>query len=251
MMIHSTTSLLAKNQSSNINSSTHRDDKTSSISLKMNDQVTTEQADISIKAKQLRKLDALKTAQANTDTAIAFLQSGDSAVASIQEIVYRIRVLALQSSNGPLTDNDRQLFQVEVSSLIHEMNRISEHAYSSGVKMLNGDFSRGSRTASLWFHIGPNMNDRTRAYVGTITSLSLNLATIDGSIIKLSTAGAANDGVGTVDAALHRIRKQRGDLHGYMNSLKEHGKFLEAEIKNLEIRMGDASGRDQGTYDPN
>jgi flagellin len=60
------------------------------------------------------------------------------------------------------------------------------------------------------------MDQRERAYIGTMTSAALKLKQ-NGNAISISTPGSANASIGVVDQALTRISRQRADLGAYQN----------------------------------
>ena len=91
----------------------------------------------------------------------------------------RLRELSVQSSNGIYTAEDRMQIQVEVSQLVDEIDRIASHAQFNGMNMLTGRFAREDGenivTGSMWFHIGANMDQRERVYIGTMTAKGLGV----------------------------------------------------------------------------
>jgi flagellin len=160
----------------------------------------------------------------------------------------RIRELAVQASNGIYTDEDRMQIQVEVSQLVDEVDRIASHAQFNGMNMLTGRFARlgGENvvTASMWLHIGANMDQRERVYIGTMTSDSLGLRNVGSKqIVSISTPDGANRTIGIVDAGLKMVSKQRADLGAYQNRLEHAVKGLDVGAENLqasESRIRDA-----------
>ena len=155
------------------------------------------------------------------------------------DIVQRIRELAIQSSNGIYSDEDRMQIQVEVSSLIEEVDRIASAAQFNGMNMLTGRFARptgeNTVTGSMWFHIGANMDQRTQVYIGTMSATALGLRNL-GTEEKLSLAAPddANRAIGTLDEALKKINKQRADLGAYQNRLEKTVVGLDIGAENLQ-----------------
>jgi flagellin len=151
----------------------------------------------------------------------------------------RIRELAVQSSNGVYTDEDRMYIQVEVSQLIDEVDRIASHAQFNGMNLLTGRFGRmgGENvvTASMWFHIGANMDQREQVFIGTMTAKGLGVRNVgDDSILSLSSPDSANRAIGTLDEALKRISKQRADLGAYQNRLEHAVRGLDIGAENMQ-----------------
>ena len=122
---------------------------------------------------------------------ISFIQSTEGYLQETQDIIQRLRELAVQASNGIYTSEDRMQIQVEVSQLVDEIDRIASHAQFNGMNLLTGRFAREGGenlvTASMWFHIGSNMDQRERVFIGTMTAAGLGVRNPgDGEIITLS-----------------------------------------------------------------
>jgi flagellin len=88
----------------------------------------------------------------------------------------------------------------------------------------------------MWFHMGANMHQRERVYIGTMTAQGLNLIEKTGKFLaNLSTAGGANRAIGVIDDALHKIAKQRADLGAYYNRLEYAAKGLMTAYENIRL----------------
>ncbi len=199
---------------------------------------------LAVSEKMRAQIQGLRQAERNTEDGMSFVQTTEGYLNQTSEILQRIRVLAVQSSNGIYSDDDRQLIQVEVSALVDEVDRIASQAEFNKFKLLLGDFSKTNFRSSMWFHMGANMNQRERVYIGTMTAQGLGLREKTGAFVAdLGTAGSANNTIGVVDAALHKIAKQRADLGAYYNRLEYAAKGLMTAYENIqasESRIRDA-----------
>jgi flagellin len=189
---------------------------------------------LAVSEKMRAQINGLRQAERNAEDGMSLIQTAEGYLQEITDILQRIRVLAVQSSNGIYTAEDRQMIQVEVSQLIDEVDRIASQAEFNKMNLFQGDFARGSRISSMWFHIGPNQYQRERVYIQTMTSRALNLKRYDGSLLTLSTAEFANDAIGVLDAALYRVNKQRADLGAYYNRLEHAAKGLMIAYENTQ-----------------
>lgn len=198
---------------------------------------------LAVSEKMRSQIKGLRQAERNTEDGMSLIQTTEGFLQEVNDIIQRIRVLAVQSSNGIYTENDRQMIQVEVSQLVDEVDRIASQAEFNKMNLLQGDFARGSRVSSMWFHMGPNQHQRERVYIATMTSRALNMKRDDGTLITLSTAESANEAIGVLDDALHRINKQRANLGAYYNRLEHAAKGLMVAYENVqasESRIRDA-----------
>ncbi|EMK02065.1 flagellar filament core protein FlaB2 [Leptospira sp. B5-022] len=198
---------------------------------------------LAVSEKMRTQVKGLRQAERNTEDGMSLIQTTEGYLQETNDIIQRIRVLAIQSSNGIYGAEDRQMIQVEVSQLIDEIDRISSQAEFNKMALLQGDFARGSRTASMWFHIGPNQHQRERVYIATMTAKALNLIKSDGTLLTLSTAELSNEAIGFLDDALMKINKQRANLGAYYNRLEHASKGLMVAYENIqasESRIRDA-----------
>jgi len=199
---------------------------------------------LAVSEKMRTQIQGLRQAERNTEDGMSFVQTTEGYLNQTSEILQRIRVLAVQSSNGIYTDEDRQLIQVEVSALVDEVDRIASQAEFNKFKLLLGDFSKTNFRSSMWFHMGANMNQRERVYIGTMTAQGLGLREKTGAFIAdLGSAGSANSTIGVIDAGLQKISKQRADLGAYYNRLEYAAKGLMTAYENIqasESRIRDA-----------
>ena len=189
---------------------------------------------LAVSEKMRTQVQGLRQAERNTEDGMSLIQTTEGYMSELTNILQRVRVMAVQSSNGIYTPEDRQMIQVEVSQLVDEIDRIASQAEFNTMNLLQGDFSRGSRTASMWFHMGANMHQRERVFIRTMTALSLNMKNTDGTMITLSTAGQANDAIGLIDDAMGTINKQRANLGAYYNRLEYAAKGLMSAYENIQ-----------------
>ena len=180
---------------------------------------------LAVSEKMRSQIRGLNQASANASNGINFIQVAEAFLQETTDIMQRIRELAVQASNGIYSAEDRMQIQVEVSQLVAEVDRIASSAQFNGMNMLTGRFARETGenvvTGSMWFHIGANMDQRTRAYIGTMTAKALGVRNIgDESIMTIETPEKANRAIGTLDEAIKKINKQRADLGAYQNRLE-------------------------------
>jgi flagellin len=203
---------------------------------------------LAVSEKMRSQIRGLRQASKNAENGISFIQTTEGYLQESQDIMQRLRELAVQSSNGIYTDEDRMQIQVEVSALVDEVDRIASHAQFNGMNMLTGRFARQTGenviTASMWLHIGANMDQRVQVFIGTMTSAALGVRNIGNKqIVSLSTPDGANRTIGILDAALKLVNKQRADLGAYQNRLEYAVKGLDIGAENLqaaESRIRDA-----------
>jgi len=194
---------------------------------------------LAVSEKLRSQIRGLYQASTNATNGISFIQVAEAYLQESQDIIQRMRELAVQAANGIYSEEDRLYIQVEVSQLVDEVDRIASHAQFNGMNMLTGRFARfeGNNvvTGSMWLHIGANMDQRKQVFIGTMTAGALGLRNIgDNSFITIATPDDANRAIGVLDEALKRINKQRADLGAYQNRLEHAVRGLDVGAENLQ-----------------
>jgi len=194
---------------------------------------------LAVSEKMRSQIRGLNQASTNAANGISFIQTSEGYLQESQDIIQRIRELSIQAANGIYTDEDRMQIQVEVSQLVDEIDRIASHAQFNGMNMLTGRFARETGenivTASMWFHIGANMDQRERVFIGTMTAAGLGVKNAgDGSILSLETPDGANRAIGALDEALKKVNKQRADLGAYQNRMEHAIKGIDIGAENMQ-----------------
>ena len=192
---------------------------------------------LAVSEKMRSQIRGLKQAARNIENATSFIQTTEGYLQETHEILHRIRELAVQSANGIYSDFDRTQIQIEVSQLVDEVDRIASHAQFNGYNMLTGAFANpvagGTPTASMWFHVGANMDQRERAFIGTMTSDALGLRK-DGRSISISNPSGSNFAIGAVDEAMKTVSRQRADLGAYQNRFEMAVKGVLVAAENIQ-----------------
>ncbi len=192
---------------------------------------------LAVSEKMRSQIRGLNQANRNIQNGVSFIQSTEGYLEETTDILQRIRELAVQSSNGIYSDEDRMQIQVEVSQLVSEVDRIASQAQFNGMNMLTGSFAENSVTGRVMqFQIGANVDQNERVYIGTMTAASLGLLGAQGSDeqISISTPELSNMAIATVDNALQIVSKQRADLGAYQNRFEMAANGIGVAAENLQ-----------------
>src|SRR4051812_8319034 len=81
-------------------------------------------AGLAISEKMRSQIRGLDMAERNSLDGISLIQTAEGGLSSTHEILQRMRELAVQASNGTITDADRGEIQKEITQLTSEINRI-------------------------------------------------------------------------------------------------------------------------------
>jgi flagellin len=248
MIINHNLSAMFANRSLGVtNSSVEKNMEKLSSGLRIN-RAGDDASGLAVSEKMRSQIRGLNMASKNAGNGISFIQSTEGYLQETQDIIQRLRELSVQASNGIYSAEDRMQIQVEVSQLVDEIDRIASHAQFNGMNILTGRFAREEGenivTGSMWFHIGANMDQRERVYIGTMTSKALGVKNVgDNTILSLSDPDSSNRAIGVLDSALKQVNKQRADLGAYQNRLEHAVRGIDIGAENLqaaESRIRDA-----------
>jgi len=204
---------------------------------------------LAVSEKMRSQARGLNRAAENTQDGISMIQAADGYLSDSTEVLQRIRELAVAASNGVYTSEDRFQIQVEVSQLIDELDRITSQAQFNAVNLFTGKFAAADTESnningSMWFHIGANMDQRERVYIGTMSAKALGLRDKNsGKLLEIGTQDKANAAIGSLDNALKRMIKQRAHLGVTQNKLETRTKGILSSFENIthaESRIRDA-----------
>lgn len=86
------------------------------------------------------QLTGLSKAKENANDGISVIETADGAMTEVHEMLQRLNELAVKSSTGTLSDDDREMIQQEAEQLCSEIDRISDTVEFDTQKLLNGEF---------------------------------------------------------------------------------------------------------------
>ncbi len=235
---HNMSAMFAQNQLKHTNGTLNKNIEKLSSGLRIN-RAGDDASGLAVSEKMRAQIRGLNQASRNAENGISFIQTTEGYLQESQDILHRMRELAVQSANGIYTDEDRMQIQVEISQLVDEIDRIASHAQFNGMNMLTGRFAaengENTVTASMWFHIGANMDQRERVYIGTMTSNALGMRQEGtGNVLTMESPEDANRSIGSIDSALKTINKQRADLGAYQNRLEHAVRGIDVGAENLQ-----------------
>ena len=128
----------------------------------------------------------------NAMDAQAMLDTAEGAHVEIENILQRMRELAVQSANDTNDAIDRTNLQLEMSALVTEIDRISNTTSWAGQNLLDGSDANGKS-----FHVGTRTNsaDIITTVISTTTSAALGVGAKSlGTITAVGAAATATAG---------------------------------------------------------
>jgi flagellin len=96
-------------------------------------------AGLAIANRMAGQISGLNMAARNANDAISMVQTIEGATGEINNMLIRMRELAVQSASGTYSTSDRQALDLEFGALMDEMNRIAENTKWNTKTVLDGD----------------------------------------------------------------------------------------------------------------
>lgn len=129
----------------------------------------------------------------NANDGISFNQVADGALASASESLQRVRELAVQASNGTLSDSNRQSIQAEINQLTDHINDISKNTTFNGINVFDD-------------------NNSLNIQAGSEQGISIELANLDEQDYSAQTMTSASDTISEIDNALEQLNEDRSRI---------------------------------------
>lgn len=150
-------------------------------------------AGLQISNRLTSQINGLNQAVRNANDGISLAQTAEGALEETTNALQRIRTLAIQSSNGSNSDDDRIALQKEVFQLANEINRIASTTTFGGRQLLDG-----SADGRFRFQVGAQAGQTisfTMTGIAANTDLTAVVSLGDGGF-TISGMAAATSAVG-------------------------------------------------------
>lgn len=135
-------------------------------------------ASLAIGSRLAADIAAQQQAQVNATQATSMLQVADGAMSTVNDILVRMKTLAVQAGSGQLGTTERSMLNTEYQSLLSEIDRVAKATTFNGVTLVDG-----SSTTTTSLNDQSATNDLIDAGAG-IDSISLG-NTVGNAAIKV------------------------------------------------------------------
>jgi flagellin len=161
----------------------------------------------------------------NANDGISLIQVADSGFAEMSEIVSRMRELAMQSSNGVLTNTERSSLNNEMLQGKSELQRIVDSTEFNGLKLI------GVSRNSISLQVGANntSNDRLSVNIG----LKLSTVNLINTISDISSQSNAQNTLASIDSLLSELTEYRNEYGNSQNRLESSLSNLRTSAETL------------------
>lgn len=188
---------------------------------------------LAVSTKMRSMIRGLNQASRNIADGSSMLNVASGYLQETTDILQRIRELAVQSSNGIYSDEQRSMIQIEVSQLVSEVDRIASSATFNGLQLFTGRFAAGNEAITL--HIGSQTDQQISFNLEAATAEAFGLKNVQGlgESLSISNPDEANMAIATVDEALLRVSKQQALIGANQNRMEVAKQGIDIASENM------------------
>jgi flagellin len=181
-------------------------------------------AGLAMAAKFTSQVNGLDMAVKNASDGISMISTAEGALEEVSGMLQRMRELAVQSSNGTMTQEDRDYMDKEYQALDKEIDRIEQNTQWNSTTILGGDAGQGgtsSPESKVKFQVSSNW---TAGAGGAVSDDVIEvdfgkLTTATGSLSDVKTQAKAQAAISTLDTAIKGVNNQRATFGAASNRL--------------------------------
>jgi flagellin len=173
----------------------------------------------------------LRQAGQNVGDAVSMVQTASGALNGVQNMLQRVRELAVQYQDGSLSTQDQTAIQGEVNQLTQEIDREQKTVAFNGQHLLDGT---AGGTGTVTFQVGANSGDTMTATFSSVEGVLVSgftwgNAASGGTVFDLSSSTA----LANLDTAINSVSTLAGSLGAVQNRLQYTTDSISTTKENL------------------
>lgn len=178
----------------------------------------------------------------NVNSALSYLEIGDSALSEQSDILDSIKEKLLQASTDTTNDEQRANIKNEINDLIEQFDNIASNTDYNNQTILQNSIDDKSSSNELQTQVGTNGEDliSTKSIQSNSEGLGLKELLNDSNFTAQS-AGAYLD---TIDNAIDTVSSYRGDLGSTASQLESSFTNLSSQVVNNSSALSTISNVD-------
>lgn len=189
---------------------------------------TDDVANLAIATQLQSQVSGLKQVSQSIAQASSLTQVADGALSQSQEIVDRMKEIAIQSRNGATSDADRVALNKEFQQLSKELDRQVASTQFNGKNVLDGSVS-GENALSLNNLLATDGEDN-KLEIDDLSTEKL----FDGKSLSVLTSQSAGDALEALNTASGKIAAARADVGSFQQTLNFSAASIDSAITNQE-----------------
>jgi flagellin len=183
-------------------------------------------AGLGISSNLTAQIASYNQAARNASDGISLVQTAEGALNETNNILTRLRELAMQAGSDGVGDTERTFIQSEVDQLTLELDRVANSAEFNGAALLNG------AGATLEFQVGIRTDDTNDRIQVDLTALDATSGTLVGTL-DYTDRDTARDHIADIDAAIESVATQRATLGAIGNRFNTVSNTIRTASENL------------------
>jgi flagellin len=193
-------------------------------------------AGLAISERMRSQVRSFSVAARNAQDGLSLAQTAEGALGEVSTILSRMRELAMQSSNGTLSANDRTTLDAEFEELKSEINRIATETEFNGTALLEGT------NTAITIQVGIDAGETIQLAMVDVQTGATGL-----NIVGLDAGDQANavTALAAIDTAIDTVNGARGTLGAGQNRLsstlrsilnvRENLSAAESRIRDVDV----------------
>jgi flagellin len=179
----------------------------------------------------------------NTQDGISMLQTAEGALSSVNEILIRIKELAVQAGNGSNSDEDRGIIQNEINSMLEGLDDIVDNTEFNGVKLLANEKAVSNNAPHIeMMPIGANVGENLAIPMYNIKADKLfpekiDLSQVDGTNKALENIDKAIESVLSINSKYGAIENRLDSGYASLNEISDKMQAAESSIRDADIAL--------------
>jgi len=168
-------------------------------------------AGLAVAGKMESQLRGINMSVRNAQDGVGLIQTAESGVNEIRNMVLRIRELAVQMANGIYENTpDRSNAQLEVAALLEQVTLIASNTRFNDVAVIDGSFTGVTIQAG---------NTTAETITLSFADMQASGLAMSSSVATVATQSDAKIAIGTMDTALQTISQEQAKFGSLINRL--------------------------------
>ena len=174
-------------------------------------------AGLAIKENMTSQINGLNAAVRNANDAINLLQTVDSSMGSIGDMMQRMRELGTLAQNDTYSAAQKSSMNLEYQALLTQIGQVASNTQWNKMPVLTGAGGEVGAASAFTFQVGANASQGITVTISD-TRTTGSLASIAGTAIDTGTNAAT--AVSALDSALAVLNTNRGSIGAGINRLE-------------------------------
>jgi flagellin len=190
------------------------------------------------------QISGMKQAVMNAQDGVSLAQTAEGDLQEVNDLLQRMRDLAVQSSNGSYTNQSRCATDAEFQSLRQQIVQIGSYASFGTLNLFSFDATTGinfQAAAGVSFMVGANTREAVAVSWSDLFSSYAGIVTY-GTTVNVLTQTFAMAMVDLMDQAIDAVSTTRGKIGAYQNRFESAVRTQQVAIENVtasESRLRD------------